>query len=100
MLLESIGNHRIRIKEKRAQSISYTRNHSKRKTVLDVDLNISPLFDNRYQEGNLIPIVPGNVSPVQKGAFSTPVPIDVEELDNDVITISSPRALTEVCFTI
>lgn len=85
--------------DRRAQPIRYTRNHSRRKTVLYVDLNVAPPSDNRDQEGTSSH-VPGDVPPVQRGSSSTPAPIDVEALDDDVIIISSPRELAEVRFTI
>ena len=78
----------------------YTRNQSRRKTVLDVDLNVPPPSDNRDHEGTSSPVVPGDVPPAQRGASSTPAPIDVEALDDDVMIISSPRALAEVCSSI
>lgn len=81
--------------DRRAHPIRYTRNHSRRKTVLDVDLNIAPPSDNRDQEGTSSRVVPGDVPPAQRGASSTSAPIDVEALDDDVIIISSPRALAE-----
>ncbi|MCD7466520.1 hypothetical protein HAX54_003324 [Datura stramonium] len=94
-----------------AHPIRYTRNHSRRKAVLDVDLNFAPPSDNRDQEGTssrVVPgsdirdqegtssrVVPGDMPPAQRGASSAPVPIDVEALDDDVVIISSPRALAE-----
>lgn len=79
----------------RTHPIRYTRNHSRRKAVLDVDLNIAPPSDNRDQEGTSSPVVLGDVPPTQRGASLPPAPIDVEALDDDVIIISSPRALAE-----
>ncbi|XP_055812994.1 uncharacterized protein LOC129882638 isoform X2 [Solanum dulcamara] len=81
--------------DSRALPIRYTRNHSRRKTLLDVDLNVAPPSDIRDQEGPSSHVVPGVVPPVQRGASSTPAPIDVEALDDDVVIISSPRALAE-----
>ncbi|XP_060180295.1 uncharacterized protein LOC132610062 isoform X1 [Lycium barbarum] len=95
LLLGSTRNHRMSTQDRRAHPIRYTRNHSRRKTVLDVDLNVPPPSDNRDQEGTSSRVVPGNVPTTQRGASSTPAPIDVEALDDDVIIISSPRALAE-----
>ncbi|KAH0638008.1 hypothetical protein KY289_037923 [Solanum tuberosum] len=95
LLLVSTGNHRMSTQDRRAFPIRYTRNHSRRKTVLDVDLNVPPQSDNRDHEGTSSRVVPGDVPPAQRGASSTPAPIDVEALDDDVIIISSPRALAE-----
>ncbi|KAM3325823.1 E3 ubiquitin-protein ligase RNF4 isoform X1 [Capsicum chacoense] len=95
LLLGSTGNRRMSTQDRRAQPIRYTRNHSRRKTVLYVDLNVAPPSDNRDQEGTSSH-VPGDVPPVQRGSSSTPAPIDVEALDDDVIIISSPRELAEV----
>lgn len=95
LLLGSTVNQRMSTQDRRAHPIRYTRNHSRRKTVLDVDLNIAPPSDNRDQEGTSSRVVPGDVPPAQRGASSTSAPIDVEALDDDVIIISSPRALAE-----
>lgn len=81
--------------DRRYLPIRYTRNHSRRKTILDVDLNIAPPSDIRDQEGTSSHVVPGDVSPAQSGVSLTPAPIDVESVDDDVIIISSPRALAE-----
>ncbi|CAN4115792.1 unnamed protein product [Withania somnifera] len=79
----------------RSHPIRYIRNHSRRKTVLGVNLNVAPPSDNRDQEGTSSRVVPGDAPPARRGASSTPAPIDVEALDDDVIIISSPRALAE-----
>lgn len=100
LLLGSTGNHRMSTQDRRYLPIRYTRNHSRRKTILDVDLNIAPPSDIRDQEGTSSHVVPGDVSPAQSGVSLTPAPIDVESVDDDVIIISSPRALAEVSSTI
>lgn len=59
----------------------------RRKTGLDVDLNVVPPSESRDQVGSSAP---------QGVAEAPPAPIDVEAFDDDVI-ISSPRAFAEVC---
>ncbi|KAK4365597.1 hypothetical protein RND71_013477 [Anisodus tanguticus] len=73
------GNHRMSTQDRRAHPIGYTRNHSRRKAVLDLDLNVAPPSD---QEGTSSIVVP-------------PAPIDVEALDDDVMIISSPREIAQ-----
>jgi len=71
----------------------YVRNSKKKKTVLDVDLNVPPA-DNPGQEGTS---ARSNALDVQNGrqrGSVPPVPIDVEAFDDDVV-ISSPRAFAE-----
>ncbi|XP_016497622.1 uncharacterized protein LOC107816416 [Nicotiana tabacum] len=92
--LGSTSIHRMSTQDRRAHPIRYTRNHSRRKAVLDVDLNATPPADNRDQEGTSSRAVPGDVPPAPRGASLTPALIDVEALDDDVI-ISSPRAFAE-----
>ncbi|KAJ8557708.1 hypothetical protein K7X08_004474 [Anisodus acutangulus] len=60
--------------DRRAHPIGYTRNHSRRKAVLDLDLNVAPPSD---KEGTSSIVVP-------------PAPID-----DDVMIISSPRAIAQ-----
>ncbi|KAI3506924.1 hypothetical protein L1887_21569 [Cichorium endivia] len=79
------------------QFVRYARGGRQRKGVLD--LNVPPPVENQEQTGcptvSVSESVQTNVPAIPVAAGSTlPAPIDVEELDDDVV-ISSPRAFEE-----
>ncbi|XP_077229148.1 uncharacterized protein LOC143862040 [Tasmannia lanceolata] len=81
----------------------YVRDHRRRKRVLDVDLNDTPLGENRAQEAATNPhgdsvveqISGQGPSPPTLGGGIGTVPIDVEAIDDDEVVISSPRRFFE-----
>lgn len=83
-------------RDRGSQPVRRTKFRSRRSTVVDGDLNVAPPSENRDQEGTSVPVVSGDATHGQRGAFLTPAAIVIEALDDDVI-ISSPRAFAEVC---
>ncbi|KVH94250.1 hypothetical protein Ccrd_003716, partial [Cynara cardunculus var. scolymus] len=90
------------------QVVRYARGGRRRKEVLNVDLNVPPPVENQEQVGGpAVSVAQGGQGGVpailvahgwqghQPAGSTQPAPIDVEELDDDVI-ISSPRAFEEV----
>ncbi|KAL7263951.1 hypothetical protein ACSBR1_001992 [Camellia fascicularis] len=71
----------------------YVRNTRRRKMVLDVDLNVPP-SENRDQEGTSAHANSQDMEPGQQGGPVPPAPIDVDDLDDDVV-ISTSRAFAE-----
>ncbi|GMP48578.1 hypothetical protein CsSME_00015882 [Camellia sinensis var. sinensis] len=71
----------------------YVRNTRRRKMVLDVDLNVLPI-ENRDQEGTSAHANSQDMEPGQQGGSVPPAPIDVDDLDDDVV-ISTSRAFAE-----
>ncbi|XP_028079989.1 E3 ubiquitin-protein ligase RNF4-like isoform X1 [Camellia sinensis] len=71
----------------------YVRNTRRRKMVLDVDLNVPPI-ENRDQEGTSAHANSQDMEPGQQGGPVPPAPIDVDDLDDDVV-ISTSRAFAE-----
>ncbi|XP_016484695.2 uncharacterized protein LOC107805214 [Nicotiana tabacum] len=81
-------------RDRGSQPVRRTKFRSRRSTVVDGDLNVAPPSENRDQEGTSVPVVSGDATHGQRGAFLTPAAIVIEALDDDVI-ISSPRAFAE-----
>lgn len=84
--------------EQRAHPTRYTRGFQRRKRVLDVDLNAVPSLENLDQEGTSTPVIVQDVPPVgQRVASLTAETIEIDGLDDDddVVIISSPRALAQ-----
>lgn len=75
--------------EQMEQPVRRLRSLRRRKTGLDVDLNVVPPNESQIQVGGSAP---------RGVAEAPPAPIDLEAFDDDVI-ISSPRAFAEVCFS-
>lgn len=87
-------------RELRTLPIMYMRNTRRRKTAIDVDLNVvPPPTVNRVQEGTSSHSrSQDGRGAVQQGSSLPVQPIDVEEFDgdDDDVIIASPRAFTEV----
>ncbi|CAL5388048.1 unnamed protein product [Camellia sinensis] len=87
-------NYRMSTRGLRAPALrGYVRNTRRRKMVLDVDLNVPPI-ENRDQEGTSAHANSQDMEPGQQGGPVPPAPIDVDDLDDDVV-ISTSRAFAE-----
>lgn len=69
--------------------------------VLDVDLNV-PLPDINNEVGSSLAPAATQVQVNQRASAAEMVPIDVDAFDDDVVVLSSPRAISEValCFPV
>ncbi|KAF8391972.1 hypothetical protein HHK36_022312 [Tetracentron sinense] len=74
--------------------IGYVRESRRRKIVLDVDLNDTPLGENSALEGTSTHVGLQEVQAIQQGGALPPATIDVEAIDDEVV-ISSPRSFAE-----
>ncbi|XP_057534754.1 uncharacterized protein LOC130813064 [Amaranthus tricolor] len=63
--------------------------------VLDVDLNV-PLPDINNEVGSSLATAATQVQVNQRDSAAEMVPIDVDAFDDDVVVLSSPRAISEV----